>query len=121
MQETRRINPIAYLTTALMVVLVAFEAFIVLGVFELKAQTVEKYAPWAHEPFLRWVGEHPDSAPRWVVAVPKESKLDPIAAMLVTPTNETSTVTNLMLKPVVPVVPITNAPAAKPEEIVPVG
>ena len=121
MQETRRINPIAHITTVVVVILIAFEVLIILGVFELKAQTVEKYAPWAHEPFLRWVGEHPDSIPRWVVEEPEEPALDPIAAMLATPTNETSTATNLMLKPIVPVVPITNAPLAKPVEVIPVG
>ena len=121
MKETRRINPIAHITTAVVVVLITFETLIIFGVFELKAQTVANYAPWAHESFLRWVGEHPDSAPRWVVEVPKEPTLDPIAAVLVTPTNETSTATNLMLKPIVPVVPTTNAPLAKPVEVIPVG
>ncbi len=121
MQETRRINPIATLTTVLVVLLVAVEALIILGVFELKAQTVAKYAPWAYEPFLHWAGEHPDSTPRWVVEAPKEPTLDPISAMLVTPTNETSAATNLILKSIVPVVPITNAPLAKSVEVVPVG
>lgn len=118
MQETRRINPIATLTTAVVIVLVAVEAFIILGVFELKAQTVATYAPWAHEPFLRWVGEHPDSVARWGVEETKKPALDPIEAMLATPTNEMNTATNLMLNPLVPV---TNAPPAKPETFIPVG
>jgi len=141
-QETRRINPIAHITAAAVVVLVVFEFLIIFGVFELKAQTVAKYAPWAYEPFLRLVGEHPESAPRWAaVEEPEEKKavdmtvvgvtgLEPSAIPVLIETNEAVLATNLILEATVPMevepepVPVaapTNRPAGKPQEIVPVG
>lgn len=105
--ETRRVNPIAHVTFVAVAILIFFEVLIVFGVFELRSQTVAKYAPWAYEPFLRLVGEHPESAPRWAsIDKPKETEMAP---------------TNAVPEPIVPVVVPTNAPAAKLEEIVPVG
>ncbi len=110
MQEIRRINPIARVTLVAVIVLFIFEALIISGLFELKAQTVAKYAPWAYEPFLHLVGEHLDSAPRWV-AVEEVDESDPIVLPEVNTTG---------LEPIPVVVP-TNAPAVEPDEIVPVG
>jgi hypothetical protein len=59
--ETRRITPVAYIAAIVVAVLVGLELLVVSGVLELRAGTVAKYAPWAYEPFLRLVGEHPDS------------------------------------------------------------
>jgi len=141
-QETRRINPIAHITVAAVVVLIVFEFLIIFGVFELKAQTVAKYAPWAYEPFLKLVGEHPESAPRWAsVEEPEEKEtvemtvvgvtgLEPSAIPVLIETNEAVLATNLILEATVPLeveaepVPVaapTNRPADKPQEIVPVG
>ena len=141
-QETRRINPIAHIAMVAVVILVVFEVLVIVGALELKAQTVAKYAPWAYEPFLRLVGEHPESAPRWVsVEEPEESEaiestivgvtgLDPSAIPVLIETNELVLSTNLVLEATVPLevepepIPVaapTNAPAAEPEEVVPVG
>jgi hypothetical protein len=140
-QETRRRNPIAHITLVLVVLLILFEALVIFGVFELKAQTVAKYAPWAYEPFLRLAGEHPESTPRWAtVEEPEEDEeidsatlgvtgLEASAIPVLVETNEAILATNLILEATVPLkvepepIPVatsTNAPAA-PEETVPVG
>lgn len=134
--ETRRVNPIAQITLAAVVILIIFEVLVMGGVLELKSQTVAKYAPWAYEPFLRLVGEHPDSASRWAtveevdesdpIVLPEVNVtgLEPSAIPLLVPTNETSVATNSVpepeAEPIQEVAP-TNAPVAVPEEIVPVG
>ncbi|VGO22980.1 hypothetical protein [Pontiella sulfatireligans] len=56
--------PAAYVATALVVALFIFEAAVIGGIVELKASTVGRFAPWAYEPYLKLVGEHPDSLPR---------------------------------------------------------
>ena len=63
--ESRRVNPIGQLALIAVLLLFVFQLFALLGVLELQAGTVAKYAPWAYEPFLRLVGEHPESSPRW--------------------------------------------------------
>ena len=141
-QETRRINPIAHVTLVAVAVLVVFECLVICGAVELKAQTVAKYAPWAYEPFLRLVGEHPESPPRWASVEEPEEKdaveatvagvtgLEPSAIPVLIETNESVLATNLILEATVPMevesepVPVaapTNRPADKPQEIVPVG
>lgn len=72
--QARRINPIAQVTALVVGVLIGFEALVISGAFELQAPTVAKYIPWAYEPFLKLVGEHPDSAPR--LAFVEETKPD---------------------------------------------
>ncbi len=59
--ETRRITPVATIAAFVVVVVLGLELLVVSGVLELRAGTVAKYAPWAYEPFLKLVGEHPDS------------------------------------------------------------
>lgn len=141
-QETRRINPIAHITLVLVLLLIVLEALVIFGAFELKAQTVAKYAPWAYEPFLRLVGEHPESTPHWAsVEEPEEEDaieatvvgvtgLEPSTIPVLIETNETVLATNLILEATVPMevesepVPVaapTDRPADKPQEIVPVG
>lgn len=140
--ETRRINPIAHITLVAVIILIIFEALVMGGVLELKTQTVAKYAPWAYEPFLKLVGEHPDSAARWAtveevdesdpVVLPEANVtgLEPSAIPVLISTNETIITTNVLLKASVPLetetepIPVvvpTNAPNLDPEEIVPVG
>ena len=72
--ESRRVAPIGWVTTIVVLILFAFELLMMFGAIELRAATVAKYAPWAYEPFLKLVGEHPDSAP---VAVKQKSKKGP--------------------------------------------
>ena len=141
--ETKRCNPIAHITLVVVVVLLVFELLVIFGALELKAQTVAKYAPWAYEPFLKLVGEHPESAPRWASVEEPEKKeavaesmvagvtgLEPSAIPVLIETNEVALATNLILEATVPLetdpepIPIaapTNAPESEPEEIVPVG
>ena len=107
----------------------------ILGGLELRAQTVRKYAPWAHESFLRLVGEHPESKPRWVADEAPVSKepaevnvagLAPGAIPQLAETNGAAASTNELIEPTVPpeaegvpdLAP-TNSPVA--EEVVPVG
>ena len=141
-QETRRINPIAHITLVLVLLLIVFEALVIFGVFELKAQTVAKHAPWAYEPFLKLVGEHPESAPRWAsVEEPEEKQavkatmvgvtgLEPSAIPVLVETNEATLATNLILEATVPLetepepTPVaapTDAPVDESQEIDPVG
>lgn len=124
-RETRRVNPIAQIAFFAVAILLVFEALVIGGVLELKAQTVAKYAPWAHEPFLRLVGEHPDSA-RFREPKPVESttaELPPLAMPMPMETNAAAAAatTNVVLEPTVPLSLPTNPPPANPEEIVPVG
>lgn len=141
-QEKRRINPIAQITLTAVVVLVIFEFLVIFGALELKAQTVAKYAPWAYEPFLRLVGEHPESAPRWAsveeadeeetvdAAVVGVTGLEPSAIPVLVETDEAVLATNLALEATVPLevepepTPVdvpTNRPVDESQEIVPVG
>ena len=141
-QETGRRNPIAHITLFFVVLLFIFEVSVIAGIFELKAQTVAKYAPWAYEPYLRLIGEHPDSTPRWVtveeakeepaeeIAIANMTGLEPSAIPVLIETNEAVLATNLILEASVPLkvepdpIPVstpTNEPPAKSEEVVPVG
>ncbi|MEN8254217.1 MAG: hypothetical protein ABFR33_01995 [Verrucomicrobiota bacterium] len=137
-KETRRINPIAHITLVLVLLLIVFEGLVILGALELKAQTVAKHAPWAYEPFLKLVGEHPESAPRWAsVEEPEENEaleatmvgvtgLEPSAIPVLVETNEAVPATNMIIEATVPLevesepVPVA-APTNAPQEIVPVG
>jgi hypothetical protein len=140
--ETRRVNPLAHITLVAVIILIIFEVLVMGGVLELKSQAVAKYAPWAYEPFLKLAGEHPDSAPRWAVVEEVDESdpvvlpevnvtgLEPSAIPLLVSTNEASIASHVVLEASVPleteaepipVVAPTNAPAAEPEEIVPVG
>ncbi len=143
--ETRRRNPVAHITLVLVLLLIVFEALVIFGALELKAQTVAKYAPWAYEPFLRLVGEHPESTPRWVVVEEAEENegdeavesmivgvtgLEPSAIPVLIETNAMLLATNLILEATIPLeiepepVPVdapTNVPETELEEVVPVG
>ena len=60
-KESRRIVPLSAVAIAVFVMLVVFEVLVIGGAFGVKASTVARIAPWAYEPFLRLVGEHPES------------------------------------------------------------
>jgi hypothetical protein len=141
-QEKRRINPIASITLVAVVFLVVFEFLVIGGMLELNAQTVAKHAPWAYEPFLRLVGEHPESAPRRAsveesgetesidVSVAGVAGINPSAVPVLIETDATERASNMILEATVPLevepepTPVavpTNRPVEKPQEIVPVG
>ena len=63
-KESRRIVPVSAVAIAAVALLVVFEGLVIGGVFEVKASMVARIAPWAYEPFLRLVGEHPESKTR---------------------------------------------------------
>jgi hypothetical protein len=60
-KEHRRIVPISVVTLVALVILAVFEGLMIGGVVRVKSTTVAKWAPWAYEPFLRLIGEHPDA------------------------------------------------------------
>ena len=129
-KEKCRINPIAHVTSVAVILLVVFEFLVIFGALELKAQTVAKYAPWAYEPFLRLVGEHPESAPRWASIEETEEKesveatvagvtgLEPSAIPVLIEPDDAVLATNLILEATVP---LEVEPADKSQEIIPVG
>lgn len=140
--EKRRVNPIAHVASLAVVILIIFEGLVIVGALELKAQAVAKYAPWAYEPFLKLVGEHPESAPRWATVEESEkggpveleianvTGLDPSAIPVLIETNELVLTTNLVIEATVPLevepepIPVaipTNAPEGELQKIVPVG
>jgi hypothetical protein len=141
--EKRRINPLAKLATLAILVLLTFEGLVIGGIFEVDAQSVAKYAPWAYESFLRLVGEHPESAPRLAEVEEKKeepndafssglnaSGLETSAIPILIATNDAMLGTNTVLEPSVPSetelepIPVlipTNAPSEEVELIIPVG
>lgn len=140
--DTRRVNPISHFATLAVLLLIIFEVSIICGALELKAQTIAKYAPWAYEPFLKLVGEHPESAPRWAtVDEPEESESSESVVSSVTGmeastipvlmgSNGIAMASNVVLEATVPLeitpepIPVTgptNAPKTDAEAIVPVG
>lgn len=139
-RDARRIKPIANVTLVLVVILVVFELLIIFGAMGLKARTVAKYAPWAYEPFLRLVGEHPESAPRLAAeeeadgdntsesSVAVVAGLQPSAIPVLTETDTILPGTNVAIVAEEPDAPetepadvSTNNPPAKKEAIAPVG
>lgn len=142
-RETRRINPIAQITLTAVLVLVLFELLIIFGAMQLEARTVAKIAPWAYEPFLKLVGEHPESTPRWAVVEETDESaaadspvagvagLQPMAIPVLTETNapaETNAPPDTDTGNETPSVPEAEPTAApdkkpsqKPDEAVPVG
>jgi len=130
---TRRVSRLAHFTFLAVLVLVLCEAVMISGALELKAQTVAKYAPWAYEPFLRLVGEHPESSPRGVAAEEPEmleSAIEEPAAEtgLLLDISPVTAETNAVPSSIAPAEPApaavvapTNLPAEKVDEAMPVG
>ncbi len=61
-KESRRRVPVSVVAMAAIALLFVLEGLVIGGAFGVKAATVARIAPWAYEPFLRLVGEHPESA-----------------------------------------------------------
>jgi hypothetical protein len=140
--ESRRVNPIGHIALIAVLGLLVFQLFAIVGVLELKAGTVAKYAPWAYEPFLRLVGEHPESQPRWasveqVDELPATSPdiveltgLEASAIPVLIETNAAALSTNTILEATipreveadpVPVIAPTNTPVEERLDVPPVG
>ena len=60
-KESRRRVAVSTIAMAAIALLVVFEVLVIGGGFGIKAATVARIAPWAYEPFLWLVGEHPES------------------------------------------------------------
>lgn len=58
--EQRRVVPVSMVMTTLFSILGVLQISVIAGGLEVKSATVQKVAPWAYEPFLKLVGEHPD-------------------------------------------------------------
>lgn len=116
------------MATAAFVLLTVFEVLVLTDAIEVKASTVAKIAPWAYEPFLRFVGELPGTPPH---ATPSRgtAKKESTAMELMTGLSpkaltldvETNVVPETNEVPAQPTETSTNAPAKKSQEVVPVG
>jgi len=115
-------------------VLVVCEVLVVCGALEVRASLVAKVAPWAYEPFLRLVGEHPDQmAPNTATTnnameyVTIKDLTDASAATntvfgaLDTSVETNATSTPLQVPNEEPVNIETNTPAESPDVVIPVG
>ncbi len=60
-RESRRIVPASMIAIAVFTLLAVLEVSVICGVMQVNAAAIAKVAPWAYEPFLKLVGEHPDS------------------------------------------------------------
>lgn len=80
--ESRRIVPIARITIGLVVILALYQAVMLSGLYEVKASTVKKTAPWFYSTFRKWVGEDPSTRP--VVVEPAEEPEEKGASAMAT-------------------------------------
>jgi len=60
-KESRRRVPVSAMAIIVFAVLVVLEMLLLAGALEIRSSTVARIAPWAYEPFLKLVGEHPES------------------------------------------------------------
>lgn len=136
--ESHRVNPVGHVALIAVLILLGFQLLAILGAVELKSGTVAKVAPWAYEPFLRLVGEHPDSKPRWASVEeadqPATSSTDVVALTglessaipLLIETNAAAQSANTILEATTPLdveegSATTNIPAEKLLDVPPVG
>ncbi len=135
-RESRRIVPISVVTIVVFAVVVVFEALIIGGVYEVKASAVARIAPWAYEPFLKLVGEHPDS-PNMHISLTQGVEAKGASAMAgasgsnpatSTPAAGTNATTNSLLLPIMMEQPAETTSTNEPpqsepvqKEVVPVG
>jgi hypothetical protein len=123
------------------VALVVFELCIIFGALEMDAALVRTHAPWAYEPFLRLVGEHPEQVSKWGIrkgTAEKDESGGPGAMSAIAEfhpeqlavTLDAVQQTNAVVEPAEPVedapvlepmVPPTNEAEQPEEEAVPVG
>jgi len=116
---------------------------VIAGALEIKSSTVARIAPWAYEPFLKLVGEHPESdtmkesvqdrtaqggaVPSGMAAVAGFNSED-LTIDLDTQTEESEDLAAESVEPAEApsnAVPagssVTNPPAAEPKKVIPVG
>ena len=126
--EQRRIVPISIITMILFSIMGLFQLFVIAGGYELEASTVQKIAPWAYEPFLKLVGEHPDTRPAWAIenrTKELEEQPSPVTVAGIDPEsisvdlNLDPMPTNTIIEATVPV--DEPKPAKKSGEVIPVG
>ena len=64
----KRVVRITVVASLIFAALLIFELFIIGGGLDVNASVVRKHAPWAYEPFLKLVGEHPDQFSLWGIS-----------------------------------------------------
>lgn len=133
-KESRRIVPMSMAALVVTVLLVLFEGLTLGHALEVDASVIARIAPWAYEPFLRVVGEHPDQIAPGMSAT--NSSMEYVTINDLTKeiaatntvvgvfdanmgTNETAT--PLQIPNEEPVNIETNTPSASPDEAIPVG
>ena len=123
--ESRRIVFASYVAVVAVGVLVIGEVVMLSGLLELQPATVARVAPWAYEPFLKLIGEHPTSRahrgadPQLTPAVMTVEGFDP--GTLSTPLDpEFVPLTNSLIEPFYPVESRLDE-SAPDEDDVPVG
>lgn len=64
----KRVVRITAVASLIFAALLIFELFVICGGLDVKASVIRKHAPWAYEPFLKLVGEHPDQFSLWGIS-----------------------------------------------------
>jgi hypothetical protein len=126
--ETRRVTRTAYVASTIVGGVILFEVAMTCGIVDLNAEWVARYARWGYEPFLKLVGEHPDSRPEWVV--PRAGAGENTNAMffangfggmaLLPETNDVSSVDSVEEPSVLPATEDAHPPV-EPDDDIPVG
>lgn len=75
-KSSRRIYFSAGVATTGVVILFAFEAWILLGGYSVKPEVIENYAPWATPIYRQLLGENDESLARWNTVQPKKKRSD---------------------------------------------
>jgi hypothetical protein len=128
--EQRRFVPISITVITCIALLGVLQLFVVTGGLEIKSSWVQQKMPWAYEPYLRLVGEHPDAiASRLEMdqATKEQESSSGIGAIAgfapedlgVSLDNTTEMPTNGVI--VEPSSPVQDAPEEDPADAVPVG
>lgn len=130
--EQRRVVPVSMVMTVCFSIMAVLQVAVIAGGLELKSATVQKVAPWAYEPFLRLVGEHPDQL-RYVVkegeggSTSTSSGINTIAGfspdeLEINLENTTAMPsTNVLLEPSIPTVEPEPEEKPDPDSDIPVG
>ncbi|NNJ71103.1 MAG: hypothetical protein HKP10_07445 [Kiritimatiellales bacterium] len=71
----KRSIPVAAVASVVLLILGLVELFVIMGGLTLRTATVRQVVPWAYEPYLKLVGEHPDSLSKWAVTEPQEKNV----------------------------------------------
>lgn len=124
--ESRRVVWSAYLATGVVGVVVFLELIVLFGALELTPSTVAHVAPWAYEPFLKLLGEHPsqlsEAQPAPTNSVVTVAGFDPETFSIAIDAVEGVVVTNAVIDPTVPIdEEVFEEELLDPEDVVPVG